>query len=133
MPTFRKIERLCSKKSIELLFAHGRHKTVMPLKLIYREASSDSPYPAKAMFVVPKKKFRRANQRNVLKRRMREAYRLHKESLYSAMQNGKQVEMAFIYLHHEAQDYARIDKSIGQLLTFLIQQNGMSGVVNPPE
>ncbi len=133
MPGFRKIERLCSKRSIELLFAGGKHKTALPLKLIYRETTFDSPYPAKAMFVVPKKKFRRANQRNVLKRRMREAYRLHKESLYGALQGGKQMELAFIYLHQEAQDYAQIDKSIGQLLTFLIRQNGMSGVVNPPE
>lgn len=130
MPGFHKIERLCSRKAIELLFEKGKSKTAFPLKLMYRTAEFESPYPVQAMFVVPKKKFRRANKRNTLKRRMREAYRLHKEKLYEAL-GSRKLEIAFIYVHHEEHDYAQLSKSIQQLLTFLVNQNGTGGSAKP--
>lgn len=130
MAGFRKIERLCSRKAIELLFEKGKSKTVFPVKLMYRVAEFESLYPVQAMFVVPKKKFRRANRRNTLKRRMREAYRLNKETLYEAL-GSRKLEIAFIYVHHEEQDYAHLAKCIQQLLTFLVSQNGTSGSAKP--
>jgi ribonuclease P protein component len=130
MPGFKKIERLCSRKAIELLFEKGKSKTAFPLKLIYRSSEFESPYPVQAMFVVPKKKFKRANKRNILKRRMREAYRLSKESMYAAL-SDKKLELAFIYLHHEAHEYVQIEKSMQQLLTYLVDQNGTSGSGKP--
>lgn len=130
MPTFKKIERLCSKTAITILFEKGKSKTAQPLKLMYYPSVFESSYPARCMFVVPKKKFKRANKRNILKRRMREAYRLHKEELYQALGDRK-LDLAFIYLSHEPADYARIESAVKQLLTFLIQQNSMSGEIKP--
>ena len=54
--TFSKIERLCSKKAIDDLFANGKSKTQFPFKLIYKKSEFESPFPIRAMFVVPKKK-----------------------------------------------------------------------------
>lgn len=56
MFSFSKIERLCSKKSIDYLFTKGESKTQFPIKLIYTLSEFESPFPVRAMFVVPKKK-----------------------------------------------------------------------------
>lgn len=116
--TFTKIERLCSKKAIDDLFATGKSKTQFPIKLIYKQTAFESPFPARAMFVVPKKKHKRANKRNTIKRRMREVYRLHKHSLYEAVKAHK-LDLMFICLTNEELEYTVIEKSILQLMDAL--------------
>lgn len=115
MFTFKKIERLCSKKAIDELFAKGRSKTQFPFKLIYQPAVFESGFPARAMFVVPKKKYRRANKRNAVKRRMREVYRLHKHTLYEQLGNHK-IDLMFICLSNEELSYTEIEKSMLALM-----------------
>ena len=116
--TFKKIERLCSKKAIDDLFANGKSKTQFPFKLIYKVSEFESPYPVRAMFVVPKKKHKRANKRNDIKRRMREAYRLNKHILYQSLQNQK-IDLMFICLSNEELEYPIIEKSMLQLMETL--------------
>lgn len=118
MFTFKKIERLCSKTAIDALFKQGKSKTQFPLKVIYLPAEFESPFPARAMFVVPKKKHKRANKRNILKRRMREVYRLHKHSLYKHL-NDQKIDLMFIMLSNEEHDYKEIEKSMCSLLNSL--------------
>jgi ribonuclease P protein component len=122
MFSFSKIERLCSKKSIENLFANGQSKTQFPIKLIYTLSEFESPFPVRAMFVVPKKKHKRANQRNVLKRRMREIYRLNKHELYQTM-TTKKYDIMFVYLSNEACDYETIKSKMIFLLNQLKEKN----------
>lgn len=70
------------------------------------------------MFVVPKKKFKHANDRNKLKRRMREAYRLQKIQFYTQFEGKQlQVSLAFIYTGSTAEPYDTIYKSMHKLLT----------------
>ena len=116
--TFKKIERLCSKKAIDDLFINGKSKTQFPFKLVYKISNFDSPFPARAMFVVPKKKYKQANKRNDIKRRMREVYRLNKHTLYQSLQTQK-IDLMFICLSNEELDYSVIEKSITQLIEFL--------------
>lgn len=116
--TFTKIERLCSKKAIDELFASGKSKTQFPIKLIYKSVEFESPFPVRAMFVVPKKKHKRANKRNTIKRRMREVYRLHKHNLYEALKTQK-LDIMFICLTNEELEYAVIEKSMLQLMETL--------------
>mgnify|MGYP000884956819 FL=1 len=116
--TFKKIERLCSKKAIDDLFANGKSKTQFPFKLIYKVSEFESPYPVRAMFVVPKKKHKRANKRNDIKRRMREVYRLNKHILYQSLQNQK-IDLMFICLSNEELEYPIIEKSMLQLMETL--------------
>lgn len=118
MPTFLKIERLCGKKAIDELFSKGKSKTQFPVKLIYKPSEFESEFPARAMFVVPKKKHKRANKRNTLKRRMREAYRLNKQNLYEALKE-KKLDVMFIYLSEEEFTYSELEQSIKGLLEFL--------------
>ena len=70
------------------------------------------------MFVVPKKKHKRANKRNDIKRRMREVYRLNKHILYQSLQNQK-IDLMFICLSNEELEYPIIEKSMLQLMETL--------------
>lgn len=115
MFSFNKIERLCSKTAIDDLFANGKSKTQFPIKLIYKVSEFESPFPVRAMFVVPKKKHKRANKRNIIKRRMREAYRLNKHNLYKSLLNHK-YDIMFLYLSNEENDYRVIESKMLQLL-----------------
>lgn len=116
--TFKKIERLCSKKAIDDLFANGKSKNQFPFKLIYKKSEFESPFPVRVMFVVPKKKHKRANKRNDIKRRMREVYRLHKHTIYEALKEQK-IDMMFICLSNEELEYTVIEKSMLQLMETL--------------
>lgn len=120
--TFKKIERLCSKKAIDDLFANGKSKTQFPFKLMYKVSDFESPFPARVMFVVPKKKHKRANKRNDIKRRMREVYRLNKHTLYDSLQSQK-IDLMFICLSNEELEYTAIEKSMLQLLETLSKVN----------
>ncbi len=111
MFTFSKIERLCSKTAIDVLFSKGKSINQFPLKLIYIESEFESEFPIRTMFVVPKKKHKRANKRNLLKRRMREVYRLHKHDLYSKVKN-KKYDIMYIMLSNEIIEYAEIEKKM---------------------
>lgn len=73
------------------------------------------------MFVVPKKKFKHANDRNKLKRRMREAYRLKKSEFYAALPLTG-LNLAFLYYGSKSEDYETIDKAITKLLNNLNKQ-----------
>lgn len=69
------------------------------------------PFPAQALFVVPKKNFKHAHDRNLLKRRMKEIYRLHKGEWYLKL-GYNQYLLAFIYFSKKIEEYAVIEKSI---------------------
>lgn len=87
---FKKQERLCSKKLIEKLFKEGKVILLYPLKITYLIVDEgDSIYPAKVVFVVSKKKFKKAFKRNRIKRLLRETYRLNKNVLYEILNNKK--------------------------------------------
>ncbi len=116
--TFHKQERLSGKKAIDLLFAKGKGSSIAPLKLIIKTSLSTQIYPARIMFVVPKKKFKRAHDRNLLKRRMREAYRINKNSFYKSLNEKElKVSCAFLYTGGKPDTYAVIEKALIELFS----------------
>jgi len=83
MKTFTKEERLCSRKSLDLLFKNGSSFLLYPFRLSYLFVPGKGDFPAQVVINVSKKRFKRAHDRNLIKRRTREAYRLQKaEHLY---------------------------------------------------
>lgn len=111
---FSKQERLCSKISIERIFASGISFIAYPLRVVCCSEKQSERYPkARILISVSKRKFKRAIKRNRVKRLIREAYRLHKTELFTNLdQNSHYVDIAFIYLKDELPTYAEIEKAI---------------------
>ncbi len=109
--SFHKNERLCSKKVIDKLFAEGKSVFVYPVKIVYLE----TPLPVKncvqGAFTVGKRNFKRAVKRNLIKRRMREAYRLNKQQFYDAV-GEKQIAVFFIFTGKEISEYKQIEAAV---------------------
>lgn len=113
--TFQKEERLCSKKQFDRLFAEGKSFLVYPLKVVFIELEPGKKFPAQAAFAVSKKLFKRAVKRNLLKRRMREAYRLNKPEFYLWL-TDKKVAVVFIFIGKEIMEYNKIETSMKKAL-----------------
>ena len=109
--SFHKNERLCSKKVIDKLFAEGQSVFVYPVKIVYLEIPLPVKNCVQAAFTVGKRNFKRAVKRNLIKRRMREAYRLNKQQLYDEVVE-KQIAVFFIFTGKEISEYKQIEAAV---------------------
>ena len=114
MPEFRKAERLCSKKRIDGLFSGGRSLSAYPIRAIYAPKEEDGE-PVEVLVSVSKRHFKRAVDRNRLKRLIREAYRLNKSVLLDRLQ-GHHFSVAFLWMSDEKADYATVEEKMRNLL-----------------
>ena len=76
--SFKKSERLCSKKAFEFLFAKGKSTFLYPIKIIYVQEIIPDQSNVQVAFGVSKRNFKKAVDRNKLKRILREIYRKNK-------------------------------------------------------
>jgi len=97
--SFSKGERLCGIKAVSELFSGGRTVNLPPLRLIYRILPADENFqPLRVMISVPKRNFKRAVDRNLIRRRIKEAWRMNKTPLKEALlQNNRRLEVAVIW------------------------------------
>lgn len=119
--SFKKAERLSSKKEIDNLFSKGRTFLFYPLKVVFTETGFSEKHPAKVAFAVSKKLFKKAVRRNLIKRRMREAYRLNKY-LLEMEANTSQKAIFFIYVGKEIHDFKTIEKAMQRSLDNLAKK-----------
>lgn len=125
--TLSREERLRTKRSLERLFGQGSSGFVYPFRYVYLAAAADDAGtadiaaadgavpPARVLFSVPKKFHKRANKRNLLRRRTREAYRLNKSLLAAAGVRG--ADLALIYSVKDIADYKRIEHAVKRILS----------------
>jgi ribonuclease P protein component len=109
MNTLAKIERLSSKRVIETLFKSGDSFFKHPFKVIY--CNNELEYN-RILISVPKRLFKKAVIRNLIKRRIRESYRNNKSNFVSE----KKFDIVFLYISSDVLDYKIIDERIKESL-----------------
>lgn len=121
MYTFTKEERLCNKKLIDELFHNGSSFLCYPFKVSWMFVNEPQQFPAQILLAVSKKRFKRAVDRNLVKRRMREAYRLHKQKyLYDVLTaSEKKIVLSLGFIGKEIAPYDFTEKKMLKLLTQL--------------
>ena len=124
--TFPKNERLAWKRHIDFLFQKGASFVTFPLRVIYLPVDKDESEASVLMLVsVSKKRLKHAVDRNYIKRRVRESYRLRKHDLihlYSP--KNKKLLLAFLYLGNAKTSYEKIDRAMTKAIHTLQEMPG---------
>ena len=110
MLTFTKTERLCSKVLIEKLFKTGSAFHCSPFKIVWLRVS-ESAAPVQLVISVPKRLFKKAVDRNRIKRMTREAYRNNKTLFYDSLQD-KKIHLMIIYTNKGLDEFKVIEEKI---------------------
>ena len=122
--TFRKAEKLCSKKVIEQLI-HGSHTQKLvkyPFIFIWKEHPNKTDYPVQILISVSKKYSKKAVERNRVKRQIREIYRSRKHKLYEDLQvKNKQLALIVFFIGKGSVSFTSMEESFEKLIGKLIQ------------
>lgn len=136
---FDRTERLKSEKIIGQLFRGSNSLTGFPLRLVWSEIAhplskplenaetvenqfiADCP-PIQFGLSVPKKFFKKAVERNLLRRRIREAYRLHKARFFKKLPEGRHFAFMVLYTAREEMPYLDIEKGMKKMMFRFLQQ-----------
>ena len=112
MNSFKKEERLCNIQLIEKLYHNGSSFLVYPFRIIWLSSEANSEFPVQVLISIPKKKFKRAVDRNLLKRRIREIYRIQKsENLFPFFnERSEKIVLGINYIGNEIAEYASMEK-----------------------
>ena len=128
--TFKKEEKLKSRKIIEQLFKEGKSFSVFPYRILWKFTGT-SAAPLQTGFAVGSKHFKKAVDRNRIKRLMREAFRLQKNELQSQLkQQQKQLAVFIIYVGNELPAYDLIFAKTTHVLTRLIKISNENTAAN---
>lgn len=119
--TFDKTEKLKSEKLIEKLFLEGKSVVAYPLRLVYTEIIFEEMIRAKVGVSVSKRHFKRAVDRNRIKRQMREAYRLQKASFFN--NSSSTYALMILYIGKEKSDFETLKQKTKHLFDKFLQQN----------
>ena len=123
--SYNKFEKLKSRKQIELLFAKGKSISSFPVKVFYLPVEHTPVHPVQVGVGVSARNFKKAVDRNTIKRRMREAYRLHKLPLHEHLiTNQKSVAVFILWIDKQLPTTAALQDLMPGVLEKLIKQLG---------
>ena len=127
-------ERLKSRKQIEQLFAEGKSFVVNPFRIYFIEKLNvhDPMLNIQFGIGVSSKNFKRAVDRNRIKRLTREAWRLQKNELKEKIKtSGKQLNVFFIYTGKEVPDFTIVKDKVAVALKKLLNKIDENNTANP--
>lgn len=125
--SFSKEERLCSHRLIQKLFAVGFSFFEYPFKVVFTDVDKNEKnmgkFPAQCLFSVSKRIFKKAVQRNQVKRLMREAYRKNKNLLYEELNtNGQTISLAIVFTGKSIPEFDWMEMKIITIIKRLIRE-----------
>jgi ribonuclease P protein component len=118
--TLGKQERLKSKKLIEKLYNEGNSVKTFPLRMMFVQTAHTSDFPCQVGVSVAKRNFKKAPDRNRLKRLMRETYRLQKEIVYHNL--AQPYVFMISYIGREEIKYEELYSKMEKLLTLFVEK-----------
>ncbi len=118
-----KAERLKSRKLIGAIFRSGRSVGAFPLRAVFLPLLlADAPFPAQVSISVPKKRFKSAVERNLLRRRLREAWRLNAPDFYEKLAAAdRRVAVMVIFVGQEAVEFSEMQKGVKKLCRKILE------------
>lgn len=123
--SYNKFEKLKSRKQIELLFAKGKSISAFPVKVFYLPVENTPVHPVQVGVGVSARNFKKAVDRNTIKRRMREAYRLHKLPLHEHLvAQQKSVAVFILWIDKQMPTTAALQDLMPAVIEKLIKQLG---------
>lgn len=112
-------ERLRSLGAIRRVFECGESGFLFPFRYVWF-AEADVVPSVEVLFSTPKKFHKRANKRNLLRRRTKEAYRLQKQILDNG--NAVNLDLALIYSSKEELPYKTISNAVRRILETVVER-----------
>lgn len=113
-----KAERVTGSKRVASIFLSGKSFISYPLRVVYLPHEQNFGAKCSILVTVPKKRLRKAADRNRIKRLVREAYRLNKEITndieFSA--DASKLDIAFVYVKDSLADFNTINKAVQKAL-----------------
>ena len=120
--TCKKEERLYGHASLEAVYNTGKHINNSCFKFIFLKVEDINEPPCRVVFSVPKRNFKKAVDRNRIKRQMREAYRLHKQLFYQQLsEKQRQLHLYIIYTGKQLAEFSILQDNLIK---------GLSSIVN---
>jgi ribonuclease P protein component len=120
--SFKKTERLHHRNDIKELFEKGSSFYLYPFKVLYlTQELIEKPSPQQILISVPKRKFKKAPDRNFIKRQIREAYRQNKSLIAPDLLN-KNLRIAYIYTSDKKMPTLTLAKKLKKTLERLSQE-----------
>ena len=112
--SFPKNERLCGVKLISGMFDEGHSMNVPHMRVIFRITPSGSELPpVRVLISVPKRHFKKAVDRNLMRRRIREAWRRNRDPLLALLEEkGMHADLVLIWTDTEIKTYDIAEKAI---------------------
>ncbi len=119
--SFKKQERLTGKKNFEKLLTEGQRVYLFPFTVYWTYLSDQKP-PVRIAISIPKRKFKLATERNLLRRRVRESYRTNKHKLNEVVQNRSlQLHILIVYVSGDILEFEIINRKIIDVLNHLVK------------
>ena len=121
--SFEKDERLSRLKIINQLFNSGNSLSLFPLKIHWMEVNENLNFPVQVLINASKKTIKKASKRNLITRKIKEAYRLKKHILYKDLRSlNKSIVLAYIYIGQEIVSYKEIEEKLSNSFKLILKE-----------